>query len=96
MIKSKIITYICAGFAILGHSFSPFLNFRGGKALAVSFGAWTALTYWEAPLILGVVFTILSVKRFFGKEPSPEEDSLKVLIVFYPLFLMFFSEINLF
>lgn len=86
IIENKVIISICAGFAVLGHAFSPFLNFRGGKALAVSFGTWTALTYWEAPLILGVVLSILSWKRFFGGEPSPEEDSLKVLIAF--LFLI--------
>lgn len=28
---------------ILGHAFSPFLRFRGGKALAASGGAWVAL-----------------------------------------------------
>lgn len=76
---------LSAGFAVLGHAFSPFLNFKGGKAISVSFGCWTALTYWEAPLILGLFLAFLSIKRFFGKEPSPEEDSLKVLIAFLSL-----------
>lgn len=39
---------------ILGHAFSPFLRFRGGKAVAVTFGVWTGLTLGEAPLALGV------------------------------------------
>ncbi len=78
-----------AGFAVLGHAFSPFLNFKGGKAISVSFGCWTALTYWEAPLILGLLLSLLSIKRFLGKEPSPEDDSLKVLIAF--LFLAPYS-----
>lgn len=35
------------GFApILGHAFSPFLGFRGGKAIAVTGGVWAALTPW--------------------------------------------------
>ncbi len=80
---------LCAGFAVLGHAFSPFLNFKGGKAISVSFGCWAALTSWEAPLILGFLLSILSIKRFLGKEPSPEEDSLKVLIAF--LFLAPYS-----
>ena len=29
---------------ILGHAFSPFLKFRGGKALATTAGSWTAIT----------------------------------------------------
>lgn len=39
---------ICVvGFApILGHAFSPFLGFRGGKAIAVTGGVWAALTPW--------------------------------------------------
>ena len=38
---------------ILGHAFSPFLDFRGGKALACTFGAWTALTVPFGPFVMG-------------------------------------------
>ena len=38
----------------LGHIFSPFLKFRGGKALATTFGVWTALTVYQVPIVLGV------------------------------------------
>lgn len=40
--------------AILGHCFSPFLNFRGGKGVATNFGAVIALA-WPA----GGVFAVL-------------------------------------
>jgi glycerol-3-phosphate acyltransferase PlsY len=43
---------------ILGHAFSPFLRFRGGKALAVTFGVWTGLTLWFGPTVLGVAFAV--------------------------------------
>jgi glycerol-3-phosphate acyltransferase PlsY len=39
---------------LLGHVYTPFLNFQGGKALATSFGVWTALTLYQAPLVLGI------------------------------------------
>lgn len=39
---------------LLGHQFSPFLKFRGGKGIATTFGAWTGLTLWEGPCILGL------------------------------------------
>jgi acyl phosphate:glycerol-3-phosphate acyltransferase len=39
---------------ILGHAFSPFLKFRGGKAVAVTFGVWTGLTLFYAPTLLGI------------------------------------------
>ena len=43
---------------ILGHAFSPFLRFQGGKALAVSFGVWTGLTLWLGPLAMGLGMAI--------------------------------------
>lgn len=39
---------------VLGHAFSPFLGFRGGKAVAVTFGIWSGLTLWEGPLAMGL------------------------------------------
>lgn len=40
---------------LLGHAFSPFLGFQGGKAVAVTFGMWIGLTLWHAPVVLGVM-----------------------------------------
>ena len=37
---------------MFGHAFSPFLNFRGGKSLAVSLGIWIGLTLWRMPLFI--------------------------------------------
>jgi glycerol-3-phosphate acyltransferase PlsY len=35
---------------VLGHVFSPFLQFKGGKALAATLGVWIGLTIWKASL----------------------------------------------
>lgn len=43
---------------VFGHAFSPFLRFRGGKAVAVTFGTWTGLTVWEGPTVLGVMLGV--------------------------------------
>jgi len=40
---------------VLGHAFSPFLRFKGGKAIAVSFGIWAGLTTYQAPMIIGSI-----------------------------------------
>ena len=37
---------------ILGHSFSPFLKFKGGKALAVTAAMWLALFQIEAAIVI--------------------------------------------
>jgi glycerol-3-phosphate acyltransferase PlsY len=48
--------------AVLGHAFSPFLRWRGGKAVAVTFGVLLALPAHEVPLafiacaIVGALF----------------------------------------
>ncbi len=41
--------------SVLGHAFSPFLKFKGGKAIAVSFGIWAGLTTYQAPIIIGSI-----------------------------------------
>jgi glycerol-3-phosphate acyltransferase PlsY len=41
----------------LGHAFSPFLNFKGGKALATVLGVWIGLTLWDMPLVIVVGIT---------------------------------------
>ncbi len=36
---------------ILGHAYSPFLDFKGGKSVSVTYGVWAGLTGWQGPLI---------------------------------------------
>jgi glycerol-3-phosphate acyltransferase PlsY len=43
---------------ILGHAFPPFLRFRGGKGLTVTFGVWSGLTLAQAPLVLGLFMAL--------------------------------------
>ena len=43
---------------VAGHAFSPFLGGRGGKALAATVGIWSGLTAGEAPLLLGIFFSL--------------------------------------
>jgi acyl phosphate:glycerol-3-phosphate acyltransferase len=40
---------------LFGHAFSPFLRFRGGKAVATTFGVWTGLTVWAGPTVMGLL-----------------------------------------
>ncbi len=45
----------------LGHAFSPFLGWRGGKALAVTLGVWIGLSLYQVPIpiLLFLVFWFL-------------------------------------
>ncbi len=47
----------------LGHAFSPFLKFRGGKALATVLGVWIGLTNWPAAAA-ALLFVVLGYVLF--------------------------------
>lgn len=85
---------------VIGHAFSPFLKFKGGKAIATSFGVWTALTQWRVPIILGAAFLfgkfILKIKNdawtaIFGFIIA----TLAVIILFRNIELTIISILNL-
>lgn len=69
--------------AILGHAFSPMLHFRGGKSVAVTFGAIIALPQFD----ILFVYTLLTVLGFLFIEqhswvvmPGPVGTLLYLLI----------------
>lgn len=72
---------------ILGHRFSPFLKFRGGKALAVTAAMWLALFQIEAAI---VIFGLLAI--FFVIQKN---DAWTVTLVHFG-FLIYGILTNLF
>lgn len=73
----QILASLAATGAVLGHCFSPWLRFRGGKGVATSFGAIFALS-WPAGLIAvggwiaGAALTrYSSVGSMFGSVLAP-------------------------
>ncbi|PWH18588.1 MAG: hypothetical protein DDG60_00270 [Anaerolineae bacterium] len=50
---------------MLGHAYSPFLRFKGGKALATALGVWIGLTWWDVPLVAltGITIWFLLLKN---------------------------------
>lgn len=47
--------------AVLGHAFSPFLGFRGGKAISVTFGVLIAMPQHEALFAFAVLVIIAAL-----------------------------------
>ncbi|WP_068783585.1 glycerol-3-phosphate acyltransferase [Paenibacillus phocaensis] len=73
---------VVAAAPILGHAFSPFLKFKGGKTIAVTFGVWSALTRFEAALAYAVILAVLLAAFSFyknGKYASREADGFQVV-----------------
>jgi glycerol-3-phosphate acyltransferase PlsY len=57
----------------IGHAFSIFLRFRGGRAIVVMFGVWSGLTLYVVPVALGVT-AIAAVVLF-------RSDILRTLVI---------------
>jgi acyl phosphate:glycerol-3-phosphate acyltransferase len=55
--------YLIAIAPVLGHVFSPFLGFKGGKGIATVLGVWIGLTLWKVPLA-GVIAAVIGNMLF--------------------------------
>jgi glycerol-3-phosphate acyltransferase PlsY len=65
---------------IAGHAFSPFLRFRGGKAIAVTFGVWTALTVPFGPFVMAL--SLLALNKVIAGPGWAVMAALLVLLAF--------------
>jgi acyl phosphate:glycerol-3-phosphate acyltransferase len=84
--------YLIAIAPILGHVFSPFLRFHGGKAIAASLGVWIGLTIWKASLV-GVIGTVVGIALITSSAWAVMLGLVMILITLLlwipdPLFLM--------
>lgn len=57
------ITLLCGAAAVLGHVFSVWVGFRGGKGVATSAGVFMALAPWAFLAALGVFSGVVAITR---------------------------------
>jgi acyl-phosphate glycerol 3-phosphate acyltransferase len=63
---------------ILGHMFSPIVKFKGGKAVSVTFGIWTALTNFVVTVFFAIIVIIFVIIFHKNYEESPEYNALRI------------------
>ena len=69
-------------FAIIGHSFSLFMKFKGGKAVATTVGVFTVLVPKALLLAAVVFFVIFAVTRYVSVSSITSAISLPIFIFF--------------
>lgn len=88
---------LIAAAPVFGHLFSPFLKFRGGKGIAVTFGVWSALTGFRASLALALVLLVLHIlfRKFGSDRVDPSDyDGFEVTlgVMVLPGYLVFLAD----
>jgi glycerol-3-phosphate acyltransferase PlsY len=66
----------------VGHAFSVFLRFHGGRGIVVMFGVWSALTLYQVPLIMGAA-ALLSLVAF--RNDTYRTLAIPVALIIYLL-----------
>jgi acyl phosphate:glycerol-3-phosphate acyltransferase len=75
----------CGVAAILGHSFSLFLRFRGGKGVATSAGVFLGLAHWPMAIAIAVFAIVLGTTRMVSAGSVCAAVALAVSVWFFPL-----------
>ena len=63
--ETRVVPEILAGFcSVLGHNYTIWLGFKGGKGIATSAGVLTALVPWALLTILSIWIVLFAVTRY--------------------------------
>jgi glycerol-3-phosphate acyltransferase PlsY len=84
LFHDPLISAISAFFVVLGHDFSVFMHFKGGKGASTTYGALAALA--PLPTLLGAItfFIVLAVKKYISL-------SNLISICLIPIYMVLFS-----
>lgn len=70
-------------FALLGHSFSIYINFKGGKGVATAFGFVLGYTFWQAIFAIIVFLIVLKISKYVSLSAIIAIFGYLVLSFFY-------------
>jgi acyl phosphate:glycerol-3-phosphate acyltransferase len=76
--EQPLLHVLVGGLAILGHTFSPFVKFKGGKGVATGLGVILALS----PQVFGILFTLGVTAILITRYVSPVSIVSSILLPF--------------
>ena len=60
----RLMSVVCGSSAILGHVFTPYLGFKGGKGVATALGVVAAVATWQAIYAVGAWGLLVAFTRY--------------------------------
>lgn len=81
-VMAQLVHVLTALAAVLGHNYSPWVGFRGGKGIATSAGVLIALMPAAVLILLLVFFVTLAATRYVAVASSVAAVSLPILTHF--------------
>lgn len=80
--ESAHLPLLCGVAAILGHSFSLFLKFKGGKGVATSAGVFLGLVTWPTLLAIAIFAAVVAATRYVSLGSILASISLAISVWF--------------
>ncbi|MFH1825096.1 MAG: glycerol-3-phosphate 1-O-acyltransferase PlsY [Candidatus Firestonebacteria bacterium] len=89
----EVLSIICGICAIIGHNWTIFLNFKGGKGVATSMGVFLALTPFELGISAIVFLLVVLITRYvsLGSIISSVAFLVSILIFKKSLYIVLFG-----
>ena len=79
---------VCVGLAaVVGHTLTVFMKFRGGKGVATAFGMMVALATYPALLAFGIFVVTVWISHYISLGSMLAAASLAVLVWMFPCLL---------
>ena len=82
-IKMEIFKVICALCAVAGHNWTVFLNFRGGKGVAITIGIFFALAPIAALFAMCLFLIVASISRYISLSSMVSSVSLPIFMALF-------------
>jgi len=81
-----IIICLIAFLTVIGHSYPVWLNFKGGKSVAVSLGILSALMSWWVAVPVAVFIVVVGISRYISLGSILAAVSIPVIFIVFHTF----------